>query len=282
MRIPYPMAALFFAMAVAGAAATDESLHEVVAGGHRTPEFRARDGNRHPVETLEFFAIESGMKVAEIWPSGGWYAEILGPYLRDEGVYYAVGFSLTAKRTPGWRKNMARQLIERFESESDLYGNAIVTSLSVPEDTQIAPPASLDRVLTFRNVHNWIKGDYADGVFAAMYRALKPGGILGLVEHRANPGASVQQMKDSGYVSEEYVIELAGEAGFELIESSEINANPADSKDHPAGVWTLPPSLRLCRSMEDEDEKRSCQARYRAIGESDRMTLKFQKPGARP
>ena len=258
--------------------AKDDALARAIASDNRSEAFTQRDSARHPQQALEFFGIRPDMAVAEIWPSAGWWAEILAPYLKDRGSYYAVGFSLTAKRTPKWRKNMAMQLIENFKENPDQYGAAIVTSLSVPEDTEITPPGSLDMVLTFRNVHNWIKGDYDAGVFRAMYAALKPGGILGLVEHRAPENFSVEYMKLSGYVTEAYVIKTARAAGFELLEKSEINANPKDSKDHPAGVWSLPPGLRACGILDDPAEADQCREKYRAIGESDRMTLKFIKP----
>ena len=220
------------------------------------------------------------MAVAEIWPSRGWWAEILAPYLREDGQYYAVGFSISAKRTPQWRKNMAWELIRRFEENPDSFGNVIVTSMAIPEDAEIAPPGSLDMVLTFRNVHNWMKGDYAPEVFDSMFAALKPGGILGLVEHRVPGDSDIDFMKLSGYVSESHVISMAKAAGFELAARSEVNANPADQKNHPAGVWSLPPSLRYCGSLENQAEVETCQQKYRGIGESDRMTLKFVKPPA--
>ena len=252
----------------AGTAAAD-ALEDAVHNPQRTPEFRERDQYRNPLETLRFFGVQPDTTVAEIWASPGWYAEILAPYLKAEGMYYAVGFSLSAKRTPQWRRNMAKELIAKFAADSETYSAVAVTSLSVPEDTVIAPPGTVDTVLTFRNVHNWMKGDYASGVFAAMYQALRPGGILGVVEHRAKRGTTVEMMKLSGYVTEGQVIELAQAAGFELDARSEINANPKDTKDHPRGVWTLPPTLR----MQDTDREK-----YLAIGESDRMTLKFRKP----
>ncbi len=272
---------VFFLATTQGVAlAEDEVLARAVVSDSRTTANTERDGARHPQEALEFFGIRPDMAVAEIWPSRGWWSEILAPYLKDSGRYYAVGFSLTARRTPQWRRNMAKELIDRFEGDPEHFGGTIVTSLSVPEDTEIAPPGSLDMVLTFRNVHNWMNGDYAPGVFEAMYAALKPGGILGLVEHRAPDDADVEFMKLSGYVSEPHVITLAEAAGFELLEKSEINANPADSRDHPAGVWSLPPSLHYCQRMEDKAEAEACRENYRAIGESDRMTLKFIKPAA--
>jgi predicted methyltransferase len=273
------MILLCMLMLSVNALAEDTSVAEIIAGPHRTEAFAERDRYRHPQQALEFFNIRPDIAVGEIWPGGGWWAEIFAPYLKDSGKYYAVGFSLTAKRTPNWRRNMAKELIAKFEADPDIYGNSIVTSLSVPEDTLIAPAESLDLVLTFRNVHNWVKGEYAEGVFSAMYSALKPGGVLGVVEHRAPPDFSLEYMKLSGYVTEAHVKELAANAGFEFVEGSEINANPADTKDHPAGVWTLPPSLRQCGQLDDAAEAATCNQHYRDIGESDRMTLKFIKPG---
>lgn len=258
--------------------AVDEALAQSIAEGSRSEAFTRRDAARHPQAVLEFFGIQPDMSVAEIWPSSGWWSEILAPYLKKQGVYYAVGYSLSARRTPRWRKNMAQDLNKKFANDPQHFGKVIITSLAVPEDTEIAPPGSMDMVLTFRNVHNWIKGDYAPGVFEAMFAALKPGGTLGLVEHRATDDASIETMKRSGYVSESYVIQAAQNAGFVLLEKSELNANPRDSRNHPAGVWSLPPSLRYCRSMDAEAESERCLKKYRVIGESDRMTLKFTKP----
>jgi len=271
---------LFVIILTTGAdlSASDYALTKAVASDSRSENFARRDISRHPQEVLEFFGIRPDMAVAEIWPSSGWWSEILAPYLADNGSYYAVGYSLSARRTPQWRKNMAQDLNKKFKQSPDQFGKVIVTSLSVPEDTEIAPPASLDLVLTFRNVHNWIKGGYAAGVFEAMFIALKPGGIMGLVEHRAPVGVDIEFMKRSGYVSEAYVISAAKAAGFELIDQSELNANPKDNKDHPAGVWSLPPSLRYCSSLDDQTDAEACHQKYQAIGESDRMTLKFTKP----
>ncbi|MCG8434505.1 MAG: methyltransferase, partial [Gammaproteobacteria bacterium] len=209
------------------------------------------------------------MTVVEIWPGRGWYTEILAPALKGHGKLYAAGFCIDAKRPPEWRKNMAREMNAFYKDNPDVYGEVEVTELSVPECTDIAPAGSADMVLTFRNVHNWLKGEYEAGVFEAMHRALKPGGVLGVVEHRAAPGTSLEDMKQSGYVTEAKVMELAEAAGFKFVAKSEVNANPKDTKNHPRGVWTLPPSLRL---KEVDREK------YLAIGESDRMTLKFIKP----
>ena len=253
----------------ATAASTGELVEKWMDGSHRTPGNAARNRYRHPKETLTFFGLDPSMSVVEIWPSGGWYLEILAPLLRDGGKYYAAGFAVTAKRTPEWRKKMQRGLQEKLAKRPDLYDRVIVTELSIPERTEMAPPGTADMVLTFRNVHNWMKGDYAPGLFEVMFNALKPGGVLGVVEHRAKKGTSREQMIESGYVTEAHVKKLAKEAGFRFVAASEVNANPKDTADHPVGVWTLPPTLRLG----DKDG-----AKYLAIGESDRMTLRFVKP----
>ena len=255
-------------------------LEAAVAGNHRDPEQSARDIYRQPLEVLRFFGLKPGSSVVEIWPSGGWWTEILAPALRDEGIYYAAGFALTARRTPQWRKTAQRRFAEWLQAQPELYDAVVVTELSVPERTVIAPIGSTDFVLTFRNVHNWLNGGYAAEMFEVMARALRPGGVLGVVTHRAPAGRSIEAMQESGYVTEALVIEMAEAAGLSLEASSEINANPRDDRDHPAGVWTLPPSLAHCREMQDDSERAACEADYRAIGESDRMTLKFRKIAA--
>jgi len=259
------------------ASSLDELIRQAMAGDHRDPGNSQRDQYRHPRETLEFFGLKPDWSVVEIWPSSGWYTEILAPVLRGEGIFYAAGFAPTADRTPQWRKDVHKRFTDKLESRPDVYDHVVVTELSVPERTVIAPPGTADLVVTFRNVHNWMKGDYELEMFEVMNRALKPGGILGVVEHRAKPGTSIEKMKESGYVTEDYVIEIAERAGFRLEARAEINANPADGRDHPAGVWTLPPSLRYCRQVDDAAEKSACMEQYRAIGESDRMTLRFRK-----
>ena len=244
-------------------------LDEVIAGDHRTPAFVERDRYRHPKETLEFFGLKPGQTVVEVWPGGGWYTEILAPYLRHHGKYYAAGFVASDENAPAYRKRLTAELAAKFAARPDLYGQAVVTELGHPDHWVAAPPGSADLVLTFRNVHNWLGADYEDEMFQAFHAALKPGGVLGVVEHRARPGASREQMKKSGYMTEAYVIAIAEKAGFKLDAKSEINANPKDTADHAEGVWTLPPSLRL----KDQDREK-----YLAIGESDRMTLRFVKP----
>jgi predicted methyltransferase len=235
------------------------TLAEVIAGPQRTPAFEARDRYRHPLQVLEFFGLKPDMRVVEIWPSGGWWTEILAPYLRAHGRYYA------AVHSPSGDAAFRRKLAA---SPQD-YDRVIVTEAGPPDHWRIAPPDSVDLVLTFRNVHNWLAGGYAKKMFEASYRALKPGGVLGLVEHRAAPGTTRADWVKTGYVSEDFVIGLAREVGFRLVAKSEINANPKDTKNYPKGVWTLPPTFAL--GQKDR-------AKYLAIGESDRMTLKFVKP----
>jgi predicted methyltransferase len=243
------------------------TLESVSRGDHRSEANVARNEWRHPLETLEFFGLESDTTIIEILPSTGWYAEIIAPYVRDHGKYYAAHFSPNA--SAGYMPRILGEFEEKITDRPDLYGRVTVRHLNPPHEVVIAPAESADMALTFRNVHNWILAEQEHEFFASFYAALKPGGILGVVEHRAKPGTSVQVMKDSGYVTEAYVKEVAAAAGFEFVESSEINANSRDTADHPEGVWTLPPNYR----MGDTDRDK-----YAAIGESDRMTLKFMKP----
>lgn len=256
----------------------EQSIHMAISGDHRDPAFVARDQYRNPLETLQFLGLAPGMTVVEIWPATGWYTEILAPVTRNNGILYLAGFAMTADKTPQWRKEMHKGLMEKMEQRPDVYDHVVVTELSVPERTSIAPPGTVDIVLTFRNVHNWMKGEYADAMFGVFYKTLKPGGILGIVEHRAKPGTGLENMVKSGYVTTDHVIKLAEDAGFVFEAGSEINANSADTTLHPAGVWTLPPTLRMCKKIEDISKKETCKQKYIAIGESDRMTLRFRKP----
>ncbi len=248
-------------------AETTSVQQEVNVVQHRSSENMARDVYRHPQQTLEFFSVEPNMTVVEIWPGGGWYSEILAPYLRDKGRLYAAHFSADSK--VAYFTKSLKSFIEKTAAQPEIYGKIILTELNPPAKVEIAPAGSADRVLTFRNVHNWMKSGTADAVFTAMYAVLKQGGMLGVVEHRAIAGREQDPQAKSGYVTEDYVIKLAEKAGFILLLKSEINANPKDTTEHPVGVWTLPPSLRL---KDDNNTK------YLAIGESDRMTLKFVKP----
>jgi len=257
------------AAAPAWSAPADTALALAVAGEHRDAKQVARDAWRHPAETLTFFGIRPDMTVVEVWPGGGWYTEILAPYLRQSGKLYVAGFAVESDKASDYQKRSHARLMDKFAALPEVYGRVEITAAGQPDSWTLAPPGSADLVLTFRNVHNWLAAGYDARMFQAFYDALKPGGTLGVVEHRAKPGTDLDAMKRSGYVTEAYVIQLAEAAGFKRADSSEINANPADDADHPEGVWTLPPSLRLG----DKDREK-----YTAIGESDRMTLKFVKP----
>ncbi|GAB3308017.1 class I SAM-dependent methyltransferase [Haliea atlantica] len=238
-----------------------------LAGEHRSEANRARDDARHPRETLEFFGLREGMTVVELSPGGGWYTEVLAPLLVDNGTLYAAHFGLNA---PGayFRKSLGGYL-QKLAANHELYGPVVVTQLQPPAETTVAPAGSADLVVAFRNVHSWMRSDSLDAVFQAAHAALKPGGVLGIVQHRAEAGRSEEQMASTGYVTEAHVIAAAEAAGFTLDGRSEINANPRDTRDHPQGVWSLPPSLV------GGDEGREG---FMAIGESDRMTLRFRKP----
>ncbi|HBK93248.1 MAG TPA: hypothetical protein DDZ68_16420 [Parvularcula sp.] len=260
------------AAAPAAAPAPDAAalLDAAIAGDHRSPEEKARDAWRHPKETLTFFGVEPGMSVVEIWPGGGWYTKILAPYLKNGGGVYNA-----AQRDPA-SSARAAEAVQNFKdayADATLYGDINVTVLG--DGFDVAPAGTADVVLTFRNVHNWTSAGQAEANFKAFFRALKPGGVLGVVEHRANEGAPEDPA--SGYVRESTVKALAEGAGFEFVEASEINANPKDTKDHPYGVWTLPPVRRSSQSPGQEAPNFD-RAKYDAIGESDRMTLKFVKP----
>jgi predicted methyltransferase len=245
----------------------DDALDRALAAPQRSPENRERDPYRHPGETLRFFGLRPDMTVVEVWPGGGWYTEILAPLLKDRGRLYAAHLDPASSE-------YARRTVDDFRAKlaarPDLYGKVVVTTLAAPPaSNEIAPAGSADLVVTFRNLHNWMMFGWQREAFAAMHAALKPGGVLGVVDHRAAPGTSFENQINSGYMTEQYVIDTAQKAGFRLVGGSEVNANPKDTKDHPKGVWTLPPTLALG----DQDR-----TKYLAIGESDRMTLKFVKP----
>ena len=249
-----------------------ERLDKVLAGAHRPEEERARDAYRHPKETLLFFGAEPSMTIVEVWPGGGWYSNVIAPFLATGGgVYYAAGLDPASNE----RNATAVAAFEaKYKGDAAVYGTVNLTALS---DETIAPDDSADLVLTFRNVHNWMGAGTAEANFAKFYAALKPGGVLGVVEHRAPEDAPAGFEGSSGYVKESTVIALAEGAGFDLEARSEINANPADTKDHPFGVWTLPP-VRRSSAVRGEEPPGFDRAKYDAIGESDRMTLKFRKP----
>jgi predicted methyltransferase len=253
---------------ISTAASEQPSLSEMVSGEHRTEANRARDKYRHPQKTLEFFALKADMTIIEIWPGKGWYTAILAPYLKQgAGTFIAAGFPKHAG--PKWRQNMQAEYEDWLAASPNLYDEVKIVELGPPTFWNLGENESVDAVVTFRNAHNWLKGGYETEMFNAFFQVLKPGGILGLTDHRADLNADLADMKQSGYLSEKLVISLAEKAGFILEETSEINANSLDTKDHPKGVWTLPPTLRLKQQYRDK---------YLKIGESDRMTLRFRKP----
>ncbi|QLE85784.1 class I SAM-dependent methyltransferase [Shewanella sp. Scap07] len=233
----------------------------------RTPANAERDDSRHPKQTLHFFGVKPNHTVIELWPGGRWYAEILAPYLAKEGHYIGANFDANPPKdvkSPGYKIRLGKALEEWITTNKTQLGHASSFPFEPPRLSSLGEDNSADVVLTFRNLHNWAMQDQLQTVFDSAYSVLKPGGIFGVVEHRSNPGMDPK----SGYMSQEQTIEMARKAGFDLVASSEINANPKDTKDYPKGVWTLPPRL----AMGDQDKQK-----YVAIGESDRMTLKFIK-----
>lgn len=242
--------------------AARQKLEQLANGDHRTPEQKARNQYRHPAETLSFFGIQPTMTVVELWPGGGWYTSILAPYLKDGGKYYAAAMDAA----PDQPYNAA--LKKLLDSRPELYGKAELTVLGKGK-YDIAPAGSADMVVTFRNLHNWVWDGIEKEVFAAAFRALKPGGVLGVVEHRHKDANHEPKEKGQAYAGEEYTVKLIEAAGFKLVGRSNLNNNPKDTKDYPKGVWTLPPAF----AEGDKDR-----AKYAAIGESDRFTLKFVKP----
>ena len=241
------------------------SFDRVLAGGWRDPANVARDRYRHPGETLAFFGVRPDQTVIEISPSAGWYSELLAPYLREAGTYVAASASAAPDSGAGKRNTALRA---KFAADPARYDRVQWLDFDGKAPV-LGPPGSADTVLTFRNVHNWVAAGTADAYFRAFFDVLKPGGTLGVVDHRARPGTSLDAMKKSGYLTESLVVEAARAAGFVLDARSEVNANPKDDTDHPNGVWTLPPVNR--HDAADD-------AIYKAIGESDRMTLRFRKP----
>jgi predicted methyltransferase len=265
-------AAIASAVLVAACAATSsrqgtaEALTGILAADYRAEENRARDRYRHPKETLLFFGIRPEMSVLEVWPEPGWYTEVIAPLVRDKGKYYAA--VIAADPESKYISQRLQQYRQKLAGRPDLYDRVAVVSFPA-DGGDAVPPASVDMVVTFRNIHNWMSRGTTAQAFATMYRALRPGGVLGVVEHRGNPAVAQDPKAKSGYVNEEYAIKLIEAQGFRLVGKSQVNANPRDTKDYEQGVWTLPPTYRL--GDQDHDK-------YAAIGESDRFTLRFVKP----
>lgn len=249
-------------------ATADSRLEKVLVGPQRTAAERARDQFRHPMETLQFFGIDRGKNIIEIDPGAGWYSAILSPMVKSMGSYYAAVVDDTLPGVPAYVAKDNAALKQRFASDRSSYdATRPLLRKYNPDQPVFGRPGSADMVLSFRNAHNWIAEGNAPAYFKGFFDVLESGGTLGIVDHRANPGPATDGVL--GYVTEQQIIELASAAGFRMVGKSEINANPKDTKDYPDGVWTLPPSYAL----KDKDR-----AKYAAIGESDRMTLKFVKP----
>jgi len=266
--LPVTVAAVLAAACASSSSrqSTADALTTLLAGDQRTPEERARDVYRHPKDTLLFFGIRPETRVLEVWPEPGWYTAVIAPLVRDKGKYFAGVMPADPSS-----KYITRRLEEyqaRLAARPDLYDRVAVVTFAA-DGADVVPPGSVDMVLTFRNIHNWMARDQAAQAFRSMYRALKPGGVLGVVEHRGNPAVPQDPKAKSGYVNEDYAIKLIEEQGFRLVAKSGVNDNPKDTKDYEQGVWTLPPTYRL--GAKDHEK-------YAAIGESDRFTLRFVKP----
>jgi len=261
------VAALMFTMMfpVMAALANDNTLAQWLTAPHRTPANAVRDVYRHPIETVIFFGVKDNSTVVEILPgSRGYYLEILAPFLKARGVYIAANRDELAG--PQYLADH-KKFLARLKEDPSLFNKVRVTKFNADRH-EIAPQGSADFVLTFRNLHNWIERNEIDGALRAFHKALKPGGVLGVVDHRGRTDLSQEAQMKFGYVREDYAIKLIEKSSFKLAARSEVNANPKDTKDYPDGVWTLPPSFRLG----DKDK-----AKYQAIGESDRFTHRYVK-----
>ena len=255
-------------MTFAGPGTSAEMVAMGMEGEHRSESNKARDQYRHPAETLKFFGIKDDMTVMEIWPGGGWYTEILAPAMRDHGKLIIATWDSEVEGQPSYRYELPKKMAKTFAKYPEVYDKVELEYFSPPESASLGEADSVDAVVTFRNTHGWVSAGLAQDIFNEFARVLKPGGILGVVQHRAEQGSDPKVTAKKGYVSAAAVKEMAAKAGLEFVAAAEINANPKDTRDYAKGVWTLPPSLTLG----DEDKEK-----YTAIGESDRMTLKFRK-----
>jgi predicted methyltransferase len=274
--VKYSLLAAFFSLTTANVSAADKGLEmtlsdtkleKIISSDHRSANNVIRDQFRNPQRTLEFFGIKDTMTVVELTPGSGYYTEILAPYLKDKGEYIAAGFDPEAEHEY-YRKN-AKRFDEKLKAAPELYGKVKVSILQPPKKLKFAEPETVDLVLSFRNTHSWANANALEEVFAEVHKALKFGGTFGLVQHRAGHLHPKDSSGKKGYLKQSKIIKVAEKMGFHLLEKSNINANEKDTRDYENGVWTLPPSLAL----KDKDSEK-----YKAIGESDRMTLKFVKP----
>ena len=242
-----------------------QSLEDVISGDHRSAKNKARDVFRNPLETLNFFGISNTMTVVELNPGGGWYQEILAPYLKDRGQYITATYDANSESE--YRRNSYKAEMKRLKNNKKLYGEPVVVSLS---GSVYGEKESADMVLSFRNYHNWVgKSEFEK--LRAIYNTLKSGGVFGVTDHRSG-----STKDEKGYTCEPCLIRDAEAIGFRYVGASQINANPKDTKDYPGGVWNLPPTLSE-RGLEKASIKKM-QKKYNQIGESDRYTLKFVKP----
>lgn len=274
MRNVLFMVSLAVALSSTTAVAEREALEAAIANQHRTPAWVERDAYRHPLQTLQLFDVQPSHTVVEVWPGGGWYTEILAPYLRKDGLLIAAHYDSTDTQAD-YRPNSRQNFEQKLAANSQLYGKVRVTSLMINESDgrlqkPAAQPGSVDRVVTFRNAHGWRARGITDSIFDHFFEILKPGGKLGIVQHMADPDQDWSS-RNIGYVGRDYIISHALRAGFQLQAEGFFNRNPLDNKRYEIGVWQLPPTLR---NLETDAEK----APYRAIGESERMTLVFVKP----
>lgn len=250
---------------------TGDALRTALAGAHRSPENTARDRYRHPYETLLFFGLRQDMTVVELWPGGGgWFTEVLAPVLREKGKLIETNFD-TSGPADAYQTRNGKKFLDKLAANPAIYDKVEVVTVKDPAALQLAPDGTVDLVVTFRNTHGWVEDGIDDKIYGSVFKALKSGGVLGVEQHRAKAGVTGEpkEIAKSGYLPEAWVISRIESFGFKLADKSEVNANPRDTKDYAKGVWTLPPAFEL-----GETEK----AKYAAIGESDRMTLKFVKP----
>jgi len=271
-------AAVLAVSAAATAATPDPVLVDVVAGDWRKPDDRARDAARHPVESLTFWGLKPGMTILEVQPGGGWWTDILAPYAaRTGGKYYATGPDIDNPDLSKRGREIRGQMEKKFADGKNLYGEVGIVNWGT--SSKPLPSNQYDFILVARSIHGWMRNEgMVEKAMTEFFNALKPGGVLAIEQHRANPGPQDPEAK-SGYVTEAYVLEQAGKAGFKLDGRSEINANPKDTKDHPFGVWTLPPArISVAYGSGKDPDPDFDHAPYDAIGESDRMTLRFVKP----
>lgn len=268
--IPVLLASLCLAASAQAASSLQQDLAPILAGSQRSDVNKARDQYRHPVQTLEFFGVTPSQTVIEITPGGGWYTELLAPLLQDKGQYIAAVFSSSGMAERAAENNTKRNasFADKLKKDPAHYSKAKVVEFD-SKAPSFGAPESADVVLTFRNVHNWAANNTYAAMFKGMFAVLKPGGVLGVVDHRADKAHDYKKAVELGYLPEEWVIAEAEKAGFKLDAKSDVNNNPKDTKNYAEGVWTLPPVLAL---------KEQDKAKYLAIGESDRFTLRFVKP----